>query len=71
MTATQSRDDDSGSAVRSIRKSSSVGFGELIGNGRSKETLFLASGQFSSAGRTKVTVFSVKPVLSVVKLVLS
>ena len=40
MATGQNRDVDSGSWLRSMRKSSSVGFGALIDNGHDKEALF-------------------------------
>src|ERR1035441_9198341 len=45
----QNRDVDSGSRLRSMRKSSSVGFGELIDNGRAQGTAFPPPGQLCSA----------------------
>src|ERR1035438_9782665 len=44
----QNWDVGSGSGLRSIRKSSSVGFGELINNGRQQETTLSARGQLDS-----------------------
>src|ERR1017187_1401382 len=45
----QNREVDSGSLVRSMRKSSSVGLGELIDNGRAQGTAFPPPGQLCSA----------------------
>ena len=49
MATGQNWDVGSGSGLRSIRKSSSVGFGELINNGRRQGTTFPARGQLDSA----------------------
>src|ERR1035441_10206613 len=49
MATGQNRDVDSGSLLRSMRKSSTVGFGELIDNGRAQGTAFSPQGQLWSA----------------------
>src|ERR1035438_3621969 len=49
MATGQNREVDSGSVLRSMRKSSSVGFGELIDNGRAQGTTFPPQGQLWSA----------------------
>src|ERR1035441_2348872 len=49
MATNQNREDDSGSLLRSMRRSSSVGLGELIVNGRLQGTAFPPQGQSCSA----------------------
>ena len=45
----QNQDDGSGRKLRSMRKSSSVGFGGFIDNAGAQETRFPAPGQSTSA----------------------
>src|ERR1035437_9175202 len=56
----QNRDVDSGSALRSMRRSSSVGLGELIDKDRAQGTAFSPQGQLWSAGRRGAEVRAVK-----------
>src|ERR1017187_527382 len=53
MATGQTRDVDSGSLLRSMRKSSSVGLGELIDNGQAQGTAFSPQGQLWSARRQR------------------
>jgi hypothetical protein len=50
MATGQNREVDSGSALRSMRRSSSVGLGGFINSGRPQETAFPPQGQLWSAG---------------------